>query len=303
MTATDKPKIYNLLFGRKNDYADEAIFSVAGALYYDDRVGEFRIGPKEKAGPAPDGGTADFIEGNLFRYSPSKNMVNTEGVYNFGADLKHVELATAGSYYYKYSDSSHMFNLVMTVNFPLGDEAAKIMTDSILENSYNNVDVENNNPTILNAFSMIMKNKKEKDKVLAEIATNGFVPITDELTKTFVFTEVKMSFSDTSKTFISSGELGMANALKVPVNKRMNGIIEITRKRSGDKFALLIESGAGSYHYFQYAGGYLSVLSSDYAFTDKITETADKVEKGKGNFKFKPATVREIKILKRKQRK
>jgi hypothetical protein len=150
---------------------------------------------------------------------------------------------------------------------------------------------------------MLMKDKKQKDKVLAGISTDGFVPITDELTKTFTLTEVKMSFSDTSRTFISSGELGMANALKVPVNKRMNGMIEITRKRSGDKFALLIESGAGSYHYFSYAGGYLSHLSSDYTFTDKVTETAEKVEKGKGNFKFKPATVREIKALKRKQRK
>jgi hypothetical protein len=149
---------------------------------------------------------------------------------------------------------------------------------------------------------MLMNNKKDKVNVLSEIEINGFVTISDELTKNFFFTDLKISYSDTSKTFVTIGDLGMANALKVPVNKRVKGIMEITKKRSGDKYALLIESGGGSYHYFQYSGGYLSHLSSDYVFSDKITETAEKVEKGKGNFKFKPATMREIKMLKRKQR-
>ncbi|RYD81601.1 MAG: hypothetical protein EOP53_05965, partial [Sphingobacteriales bacterium] len=196
---SDSAHIYNLLYGRKKNYNDAPVFSVNGSLYYDDKTAEFRVGPKAKVNPD---GAAKLVEGNIFRFSPIKNVVNTEGIYNFGADLKHVEIQTAGKYTYKYSDSSDVFDVVMLINFPLSDDAAKIMTDSLIDNSGFADDADNTTPSVANAFSMLIKDQKEKDKVLNEISLNGFVPFSPTVTKTFVLTKVMLSFNDTSNSFV-----------------------------------------------------------------------------------------------------
>lgn len=300
--ASDSAHIYNLLNGRKKNYTDAAVFTATGFLYYDDQTAEFRVGPEAKVLPAEEG---KLVEGNLFRFSPSKNIVNTEGVYDFGANLKHVEIATAGKYTYKYADSTDLFDLVMMVNMPLSEEAAKLMTDSLIENSGNAEEIENTNPSIANAFAMIIKDKKNKEKVLNEIALNGFIPVNDAVNKTFVFTKVQMSFNDTSNSFVSVGNLGLANTLKTQVNKSIGGAIELRKgSRTGDRFYLLVESAPGSFHYFYYNDDILSYLSSDFTFTDKIAETAPKMEKTvKGGFRYKLATMREVGNLKKKKRK
>jgi hypothetical protein len=300
--ASDSAHIYNLLYGRKKNYNDAPVFSVTGSLYYDDKTGEFRVGPTEKVKPLDE---TKLVEGNEFKFSPAKNIVNTEGVYNFGADLKHVDILTAGKYTYKYADSSDLFDLVMMVNMPLNEDAGKLMTDSIMENSGFADEVDNTNPSIANAFAMLLKNKKDKEKVLNELAVNSFVAFTDETTKTFVFTKVLMSFNDTSNSFLSVGPLGLANSLKVPVNKQLGGAIEVRKgSRTGDRFYLMIESAPGSFHYFYYNDDILSYLSSDMTFTDKVAETAPKMEKTvKGGFRYKLATMREVSNLKKKAKK
>mgnify|MGYP001627185308 CR=1 FL=1 len=300
--ASDSAHIYNLLNGRKKNFNDAPVFTASGSLYYDDKAAEFRVGPAAKVKPLEEGA---MVEGNMFRYSPSKDIVNTEGVYDFGASLKHVEIATAGKYTYKYSDSSDMFDVVMMVDIPLNEEVAKLMADSIMENSAFANDVDNTPTSIPNAFAMLVKDKKQKEKIVNELSLNGFVPFNDAINKTFVFTRVQMSFNDTSNSFTSVGPLGLANTKKVAVNKQVGGLIEVRKGgRTGDRFYLLLESTPGSYHYFYYNDDILSYLSSDFTFTDKLAATAAKMEKTvKGGFRYKLATVREIGNLKKKGRK
>jgi hypothetical protein len=66
----------------------------------------------------------------------------------------------------------------------------------------------------------------------------------------------------------------------------------------------MIESAPGSFHYFYYNDDILSYLSSDMTFTDKVAETAPKMEKTvKGGFRYKLATMREVNNLKKKAKK
>jgi hypothetical protein len=295
--SSDSSKIYNLLFGKKKNPTDVAIFTTTGTFLYDPTDEEFVYGPRVKAMPDPGDGS-DMKEGNIFRFSPSKNSVYTEGNYNLGFQNKTVSMAAAGNYNYLYSNNSNVFDLVMLVDFPMADDPAKIMTDSLLDHGTALEDLQLNRPEVYEPVFTLVKNKKDKQKALDEITANGVIPQNDDLNKTFVFTDLKMRYVDSLAAFVSTGKFGLANAKKVIINKTIGGVIELSKDKEGNHLSLLIEPVEGSYHYFGIVNDNVNYLSSDLIFVDKTTETANKLEKSNKGLRLKLATVKEASRLK-----
>jgi hypothetical protein len=293
-------KLYNVMYGKKLSPEDAPVFTTNGLLFYDEKTGEYTVGPKSKIMP----GTSDSTPiGNIFKAMPSKQKVYAEGTFDFGAQLKHVEVSTAGIYNYNYADSTNLFNTAMIVDFPLQDDVYKIMMDTIQEEAPGMFDVDNSKPYLVNAFAAMIKNTKDRDKVITDLSGTGVIPIVDETNKMFVFSELNMTYFDTSHSFVSTGDVGLANSKKTFINKKFRGIVEVKKSTSGDKFSVIVGNSSGGYYYFSYRQGVLGYQASDQAFTDKVKETAPKFLKANKGLELRLATVREVNQLFRKSRK
>lgn len=292
--------MYNLFFGKKHNASDHPVFSTKGILFYDDKTMEFTLGDSERVTlPNDEGAVAG---GNFFRLNELKSEVFTEGVYDFGVKYKHVELATAGNYTFNLKDSANNFSLVMWADFPFSDDPIKLMVDTTLGNSYNLDDTKNDREEIVNGFAVLIKDKKDKEKIVTELATLGYIQSNEILNKTLMFTDLNLSYVDTMKGFISIGPIGLGTVKKSNVYKKMDGIVMMIRSKEGDDLYILLESSAGSYYYYNYSKGVLAFLSSDYVFDDKVVELASKLEKAQDNFHLKLATVNDVEVLKRFKR-
>jgi hypothetical protein len=297
--AAGKNMIYNVMYGKKMSPEDAAVFTTNGMLYYNEKTGEYVVGPKAKI--QPEGGDTSAV-GNVFRAMPGQKKVSAEGSFDFGAQLKHVEVKTAGLYKYDYTDTSNVFNVAMIVNFPLHDDVYKIMIDTILDVAPGLFDVDNNKSYLVNAFGVLIQNPKDREKVMSDLSGTGVVPVVDETNKMFVFTELNMTYFDTSHSFVSMGDVGLANSKQSMINKKFKGVVEVRKSSSGDKFSLIIGNSNGGYYYFSYLNGVLGYQASDQAYTDKIKETEPKFLKANKGLSLRLATVREVNQTFRKSR-
>lgn len=291
--AIDSPHVYNLFYGKKKRPSDLAVFTTNGTFMYDDKKNEFLVGETQKLLP-PETEDPTLIGGNYFKLTPATKIVYTEGAYNFGTNFKQIEVATAGSYTYNYNDNKNLFNISMLVDFPFSEDATKLMVDSILSNSYDLPDIKNQGDATYNAFAVMMKDRKDRNKVINEISSYGYIASADVINKSFVLTNIKMTFADSLRAFVSQGNFGLATIKKTAINKMVGGVIKIKSLRGDDQLALLIEASPGGYQYFGFVNNVLNYLASDFTFIDKVAETAAKVEKGKGNYKLRQATVEEV---------
>jgi hypothetical protein len=294
--SSSENKIYNVMLGKKLSPVDKAVFSTSGYLVFDEKTGYYTVGPKNKV--LPEEGTDSTPQaGNIFRAMPAQNKVFAEGTFDFGTDLKFIQLSTAGHYSYNFNDSSNLFNLAMIVDFPLYDDVYKLMMDSIQDIAPGLFDLDNANQGTYNAFAELVKNKKDNDKVMSDLTGSGVVPVVDETDKMFVFSDVKMTYADSTRSFVSRGEIGLANSKKNIINKKFKGIIEVEKYNGNDKFSVILGNSEGGYYYFSCRGGSLGYQASDQAFTDKVKETATKFMRANHGISLRLATVKEVNDL------
>ena len=97
--------------------------------------------------------------------------------------------------------------------------------------------------------------------------------------KSFMFTDVKLTYNKETRSYVSAGKIGIGSILGLPLNKYYDGYIEIVRKRSGDVLNIYIEIDRRNWYYFNYSSNVMQVISSQTEFNKFIREV--KTEKRK----------------------
>ena len=111
----------------------------------------------------------------------------------------------------------------------------------------------------------------EAKKVFTEQQMFGSLKvIPSELNKTVMFSELRMTWNKKVNCWQSVGDLGIANLGGVQLNKKLKGVFEVERKRSGDGMTLYLEITPDLWYFFSYKRGFMQVLSSDKQFNDII---------------------------------
>jgi hypothetical protein len=100
----------------------------------------------------------------------------------------------------------------------------------------------------------------------------AYKKVPDELEHTLFFSDLKMKWNPTTKSFISVGPLGLGIMGKSQLNKYFKGKLEVVKKRSGDFFNLYIEDDGGHWFFFTYQSGTMQVISSEDKFNTIIKD-------------------------------
>ncbi len=91
-----------------------------------------------------------------------------------------------------------------------------------------------------------------------------------EMKHTLVFNELKFKWNNETNSWMSVGKIGIASINNVAVNKRVDGLIELQIKRSGDIMDIYLQFDRRTWYYFGYTRGVMQIHSSNNTFLEKI---------------------------------
>ena len=255
---------------------EKDILIADGFLGFDREKKEYQISSKEKL-------VEESLPGNYVSLGTTNCLVYAEGKLDFGADLGQVKVTAAGNATHNTINDSSKFDLMMAVEFFFDKSAMKKMATDF--ETYNNTltPLDFGKKTFEKGLSEIL-GKERGDKALSELNLYGnYKKFPDEFEKSIFLGDVQMVYNNKTKSFLSTGPIGVANLFKSEIYRSVPGIIQIKRQKAGDVLDMYFELDANSWYYFNYYKGVLSVVSSNQAFnTDvkDIKEKKQKVDKG-----------------------
>jgi hypothetical protein len=294
---SDSTGIYAAFLMPKQKASDLEIINAEGVLYFDKITSQFKITTKEKL-------EKPGIAGNILSLDDNHCLVNGEGKLNFGSDLGQLELKTVGSVSNNLNNDSTRFNILAAINFYFSEEALKIMSTQ-LSTSATLQPTQDAGRLVYERGLVELVGKEKADKLIAEMNLYGaFKKIPDEIKHTLFITELKMYWNNKSRTYRSTGPIGIGSIEKVSINRKVNGIVEIVHKRSGDALNIYLEPENGQWYFFSYTRGLMQAVSSSSTFNEEISklkpEKRIKKEKDKPDFEYILSTDRAVKNFLRK---
>ncbi len=249
--------IYSSWFTLKKYPKDSAIVAPAGEIYFDEWRGSYRIDQsKDKKLPG-------------FEFNPRSCSFITAGEHNLGLKLDYVSLVSYGDVNYMTVPDSTIANLTLSVNFMFYDGSLTIMADSILKSNLKGLDVTRKSYLDFLDFTLGSESGDYK-KDMAGIGRNKRLP--DVLNRTMILTDVNLYWNSFTNSYISRGPIGVMSLGRDPVNRYMNGFVELMRRRSGDGLFVYLEIDENRYYFFEYRNGILQALSHDKEFVNRINE-------------------------------
>jgi hypothetical protein len=263
-------------FVQAENVTDPDILKAGGFISYFPATSEYRVADTAKL-------RNPQLTGNMLKLNTVRCMLTGEGQLNIATNLGRVSMKSAGEInYYALVDSSSL-NAMSAIDFFFSEEALKIFADAVNGSSSKGVDVTGVNFTrSLREFA----GEEESKKILTELSLYGqYRKFPDILDHTVVLTGLQMSWNKDLRSFISRGPIGISNIGKQPVNKLVNGYVEIGKRRSGDVINMYFEPDENQWYFFTYSNGTMQVLSSNKAFNDKLVglkEDQRLIKGGKG---------------------
>lgn len=268
-----KDSIYPTFFSKRKRERDHSMISAKGFLSFDPIEGYYKVGSKEKLLSAD-------TSGNMVSLQKDFCISYSEGVIDFGVDLGQVKLETIGSITHNNEEETTNIESSVALDFLFAPSLLKTMADTIGNNSkLSNVDLNNSlYPVILNNILP----KEEADLVTEEIKLYGqYKKLPNEMEHTIMLSHVEFEWDTVGKAFRSIGQIGVSNILSRSINKKVDGYVEIAKRKSGDRVVVLLEVTDRDWYFFSYQAEVLSTYSTDSEFNTYIEKLKEKKRKVK----------------------
>jgi hypothetical protein len=273
--------IYPTFLSDMIEHKDQPLVAAKGFLFYEKSTGRYLIGSKEKI-------KQPKLAGNLVYLNTKDCNLVGDGRIDFNTDFGMVEMSNVGDVNYKTANNDLSIQGSASIFFPMEDNAMKRLSDQI-EKWPNLAPVDITKTKYEKALVEILGTEKS-DKIISELNLSGqFKRMPDELETTLFLADVKWVWNPTDEMFQSVGPIGIANMGKKQLFRYVKGKIEIEKKRSADVLRIYLELDPGSWYYFEYRLGIMTVITSDKDFNTILTELKDdkrRFEKGNKKYSF-----------------
>lgn len=271
MLATDSIHIFPTFISPRKRYSNLAVMTAGDFLTYNKETKNYIIADTVRIAN-PD------TTGNYLSLHKNFCTLYGEGDIDLTANLGQIKLVTKGNGLYKLEEDLFRLDLLMTVDFFFPEACINFIADTLA--TMTALKATNlRSRTYLQALKEILP-YQDADNMIKEQSIFGNVKkLPSELLKTFVFTDLILEWNKKLDSWQSKGELGIASILGTQINKKINGNLLITRKRSGDSFDLYLEISENHWYYFNYNRGLMQAYSSEAAFNEIITNIKGKDRK------------------------
>lgn len=299
MSTVDSVHVYGAFLSPKKGRTDVTVVGADGFLFFDKNSREYRISNKEKL-------VERTLPGNYISFSTKTCEIYGEGKMNLGSDLGQVNMMPVGNATHNTVTRQTNFDLVIAFDFFFSDKAMDVLVDDI-NASTSLAGTEATRPTFEKALTEIVGQKKA-DKLITDLKLYGsYKKFPEELEHTMFFTDVKMTWNQNAKAYISTGKLGLGSIGKTQINKFVPGVIILERKKSGDVLSIYLELDNSKWYTFRYSNNVMIGYASNQKFIDIIKDIKDddkkKEMKGQKTYKYTSGTPNERTLILKAQKK
>jgi hypothetical protein len=256
-------------FSGKND---KDVLMVDGFLGFDRETKQYRISNKEKL-------VETSLPGNYLSLGTTDCQVYGEGKLDIGADFGQMKVTTVGNVQQNTINDSTKFDLMVVLDFFFDKSALKKMAGDF-ELLFNSLAPTDFSRKTFEKGMIEILGKERGDKALSELNLYGnYKRFPDEIEKTMFLSDVQMVYNPKLKSFVSVGDIGVANIMKNEIYRYSPGIIQIKKQKNGDLIDIYLEPDATTWYYFSYFRGVMVAVSSNQEFNKIITELKSKDRK------------------------
>ena len=258
----DSKNFYPLILQPTESPNDDVLIEAKGQINYDTASQSFRVG----SGIFDEKGVSDD---NFVALNTERCILNGDGVFDFGLGFDMINITSAGKFRYLVIPDSTYINSAMLMNFHFDEGALNMMIDSLrLVNSVVKNPSEGNFPLFLRK----VLGSQRSAKLVTEISLYGQMErVPKALEHTLIFSELNMKWDRVSNSFISQGPIGIGYIAGMPVNKYVDGYIQIEKGRNSSSINIYLQLNSEQWYFFSYQHGIMQVMSSDNAFNDYIS--------------------------------
>jgi hypothetical protein len=283
MIATDSVHLFPSFVSPRKRYSNMPVITTQGFLHYNSKTKEYQMGEKYRIHDK------DTI-GNYLSLHKNYCSLYGEGDIDLTENLGQIKVETKGSAIYDLPKDKLTVDLLMTIDFFFPDNCFTFLSDTL--SSMSGLKAVNLKSVGYQKSLKELIGSIEADQIFKEQAIFGTVKkLPDALLKSFVFTDLKMQWNKSQNAWQSVGEIGIASIKGIQLNKKINGNLEIEKKRSGDSFTLYLEISDGHWYFFTYKRGLMQAYSSETGFNNIIAETKgserkQEIERGEQSYVF-----------------
>jgi hypothetical protein len=286
-------ELYSTFVGPHTRYSDQPLISATGWMWYEEATGKYKVASADKKADEEADGTILTLDANACRTEAS-------GPLTLGVDLGQVKLNGAGTFIHELRSDTIMGSVLLTIDFFMDPKSLDFLAKSI-NNASGLEPVNYGDPTFRRAFKYLV-GKTVGEDLLNQISLTGkWKKIPDPLLHTLVLTNVDFAWNPATGSYQSKGKIGIGNIMGEPINKKMNGLVEVIHRRGGDVLSIYLEVDRQNYFFFTYSRGVLQCVAGPgfEKFNTMIRKTKEnkrriKVESGEAEYQYDIGTYAQV---------
>ncbi len=258
----DSVHVYPAFLSARKFSSDRPVSTATGFLVYDDASKQYRIGSKEKLSNAN-------VPGNLISLNREDCILYGEGRIDPGAKLGQIKTVAVGNVTHNSVENRTEMNVILGLDFYIGDNIISVMANEI--DSMPSLPAVDLNSDLITKGMADLIGKEKYDALKSEISLFGNAKASPpELKHTILFNELKLRWDDENNSWVSVGKIGIASINNTQINKRVDGLLELQIRRSGDILDFHLQIDRRTWYYFGYTRGVLQMHSSNSEFLERM---------------------------------
>jgi hypothetical protein len=270
-------QMYSTLMGPRKNYNDITIFKTKGILSQTSK-GDYVFGDSAKI-------HQDLPRGNTMVYDDKKGLLRAEGKFNLGTNFGIINTVATGSAEVKLDTGKYRLNLTLGLNANVNDKAEERLEFYMANDDADQPDINYATDKQKKAIYELTSARYDKKWLEDFDKAPNFTKRPKNFDYNLVFNDVNFVFDSDDISLRSVGKIGVAMIGKKPINKKVEGYIELQYKGGVDVFTIYLQTGTKGWFYFEYRPGILSVLSSYDDFNKTISSLAPDKRKIKSDNK------------------
>ncbi len=269
--ALDSNHVYPAFFSRKKLPRDRFIVTSEGYLYFDKETGEYRIASMKKLADRD-------VPGNYLSISRDNCVEYGEGRIFTNVFPGQVQLSSVGNATHNMEKDETEMNIALGMDFFMSEPAFSIMANEI-DSLHDLEGIDLTDPGYMKVISELV-GRDRAESLQAELGLYGeYSKQPPELTHSLFFTDIKFIWDQDTRSWMSEGKISLGSINGHQINKKVEGVMEFSKRRSGDLLDIYLELNPGTWYYFGYTRGVMHVLSSNREFNTTINELKTKQRK------------------------
>lgn len=263
----DSLGVYPTFFSGRKYTQDSAYVKPEGYLYYNDNGQFYQLSALDKI-------RKPNVAGDMISLYSDFDILVNEGKLNLGVETGEVNVVTAGKAVQKVESKDLTFTGMMTLDFLFNNESLNVMAADITAGS--NVAVDYNKPNVVHALRELLGDKQSAALLTAYAKTPILEKIPPEYQHTLVLTDLQLRWDKKSRSYISVGDIGVANIGTKQVNKKVKGFIELMPNKDQRMYIYLVLDNGKTYTFAYTSAGNMFASATNENFNIPIDKTSSK---------------------------